>query len=116
MHEMALAAALHEQTLRSIEGRGSLRVDEIEIEVGVLQMIVPEALEACWDAVCVQTSLEGSRLTVVETPARAECRACGAEFQPEVDCYLCAACGQASVRITGGNDVVLKAIACESEA
>ena len=116
MHEMAIAAALHEQTLRSIEGRGPLRVDEIEIEVGVLQLVVPEALRACWDAVCAETPLEGSRLTLVETPARAQCRACGAEFQAEVDCYLCAVCGQADVQITGGNDIVLKAIACEVEA
>ncbi|NQU44340.1 hydrogenase maturation nickel metallochaperone HypA [bacterium] len=113
MHEMAIAVSLYDQVCRAVEAEGEIRVEEVEVRVGDLQLVVPEAFEAAWDAVCQGTGLEGSRLKIVEVPPRARCRGCDEEFRPEVDFYLCPQCGEADVDILEGREIILSSLTAE---
>ena len=115
MHEMSIAIEVLETALAAAADSGAGRITEAEVVVGAMKLIVPEALELAWSAVIEGTPAAGSQLRVTEMPVAARCRDCGREYSPSLDNFLCPGCGQADVEITGGDDIILKSVTCESE-
>lgn len=115
MHEMSIATHLIGEILDVARANHLVSVSEVDVEVGVQRLVVPEALQLCFEAVREGTVAEGARLRIVEVPARAECRSCGMAFEPEIDCYACPRCGLADVRFTAGADIILKSISGETD-
>ncbi len=114
MHELSIAESVVECVLSVAEDNGATCVEAVEIEVGVLRLVVPEALAEAFVALSEGTLAAGAELTITEVPASARCRLCGEVFQPEVGNFLCPKCFQADVQIGSGNDIILKAIVCQS--
>jgi hydrogenase nickel incorporation protein HypA/HybF len=115
MHEMSIAMQLLDSVLAAAAEHGAARVESAEVHVGAMRLVVPEALKFAWEVACEGTPAEGSSLEIVETPLRGRCFACGAEYEPRLDDFLCPACGQADVEIVEGNDIVLRSVVCASE-
>lgn len=114
MHEMPVAQAIVEQAVQAAAARGATSIQEIEVDIGRMRLIVPEALELAFSCCACGTIAEGAKLTMIEVAVEARCRACGRQFSPELDLYLCPGCGLADVAITAGNDMVLKSIVCQT--
>ncbi len=114
MHEMSLATELIGQVLRLMAEHNLAKVDEVEVEVGVLRQVMPEAMHLAWETVSEDTPAEGSKLKLDEIAVSAECRNCSFVFQPEIDNFVCPQCGQADIRIEIGNEVVLKSLSGET--
>jgi hydrogenase nickel incorporation protein HypA/HybF len=114
MHEMTIATEILRCVL-DVAGRNhATRVDEIQIEVGMLRQVVPEALELAFEAAAEGTPAAGARLRLVEVKVSAVCNGCGACYAPDIDSsYVCPQCGRADARITGGDDILLKTVICE---
>lgn len=118
MHELTIASELLHQTLSAVRSHadqlsgqaGDPCIEEVEVEIGLLRLVVPEALEMAWQVVCEGTAAEGARLSISETRPAARCRLCGRAFEPTIDDYLCPGCKKADVEICGGNDIVLRAV------
>jgi len=115
MHEMSMAVGIIETVLQAANDSGARRVSRIELAVGQLRLVVPEAMEMAWQAVSEGTIAAGSEIAMTETPIEARCNQCGQVFSPEIDNYLCPGCGKADVEITAGNDIMLTSISCEVE-
>ena len=115
MHEMSIAVSLIDRVLEAARPHGASRIEEIEVEVGVLRQVVFEALEMAFTAVSEGTLAEAAVLKLTEIPASAECRSCGHRFPVAVDQYLCPQCNRADVEIVGGDDIVLRTITCQTE-
>ena len=114
MHEMSIAMSLLDGVLDAAGKAGATRVESVELEVGALQLVVPEALETAWEAVRSGTLAEQAALNIRETPATAECRNCGRRFEPDVTySFQCPGCNQADVKIVGGNEIILKSVVCQ---
>lgn len=114
MHEMPIAAAIVEQALQAVAPHRATRIDVIEVEIGKMRQIVPEALQVAFAANSEGTIAQGARLELTEVEMVALCRLCEHEFTPEIDLYICPRCGQADVRITAGNDMILKSITAQT--
>jgi hydrogenase nickel incorporation protein HypA/HybF len=112
---MAIATNLLEAVLSVAAENSAFTVDEVELEAGVMKLIVPEALELAWSVVTEGTAAQGALLKVTEVPMRARCRKCGLEFEPKIDNFLCSGCGQADVEIVAGDDIILKGVICRSD-
>ena len=110
MHEMALATSLIEKVLETAQAHGLGTVQSVELEVGELMLVVPEAMELAFEAVCDGTIATGAKLTFLDVPARARCRACGREYALAVDHYQCPRCGKAEAQIIAGRDLILKTL------
>ena len=115
MHEMAIADSLVNHVLEAVRAQDVIRIESVEVEVGVLQLVVPEALQVAFSVVTEGTLAAGATLKLVEVPAAAVCRQCAREFEPAVDDYLCPGCGKADVRIEVGNDIVLRSVVCQTK-
>jgi hydrogenase nickel incorporation protein HypA/HybF len=107
---MAIAVELLGQLEALAAEHGVEAYEEIGVEAGALRGIVPEALDAAFSALAEGTCAEGATLALAIVPVLARCRACGGEFAPAVDSYLCPACGRADAEILAGDDIILKTV------
>ena len=114
MHEMPIAAAIIEQAIQAVAPPCATRIDVIEVEIGRMRRIVPEALRMAFDANSDGTIAQGARLDITEIDMEAVCRRCEHRFCPEIDLYICPNCEQADVRIVAGNDMILKSIVAQT--
>ena len=115
MHEMSIATGILDSALAAAAEHGAARIVELDVELGVMRLVVPEALRMAFEVIAEGTAAEGARLKLTEVGLRGRCVPCGREFEPEVDNYLCPACGQADVDIFTGNDIILKSVVCQTE-
>jgi hydrogenase nickel incorporation protein HypA/HybF len=112
VHEFSIAEALAEQVVRHAPASG--RVREVEVRVGALRGLDPEAMTMCWDAVTHATALAGSTLVMDMRPWSLACPACGRVWEsrvPFVDCT----CGETAPRPTADDELLLVAISVEDE-
>ena len=115
MHEMTIASELIGQVLAAACEHGARRVEQIEVTVGGMLLVVPEALQAAFELVAEGTPAAGATLTIVEQPVTAACRHCGERFGTDAESFCCPACGRADVDIVAGKDIVFTSMVAEVE-
>ncbi len=112
VHEFSIAEALAAQVRRHAPTAG--RVQEVEIRVGALRGLEPEALRMCWDAVTFGTPIAGSTLRIDSLPWTITCGSCARTWTsavPFVDCE----CGNTAPAPSGGDELDLVAMTIEEE-
>jgi hydrogenase nickel incorporation protein HypA/HybF len=112
MHEMSIAVALMEQLEDQARQNGIARITGIVVKAGVMRGVVPEAMALAFEAVTQGTIAQGAKLELEIVSALARCRHCGAQFQPEIDYYLCEKCQQADVELIQGDEILLSSLEC----
>jgi len=115
MHEMSIAMQMVDQVIELARENKAIGIDEVELEIGRMQLVVPEALEMAFSVAVSGTLAAGAKLRIVEREIEAVCEDCGTDYKPGIDCYLCPQCGQANARIVAGNDIIIKSLVCETE-
>ncbi len=114
MHETAIASEIVDCLLQVAAQHKATRIGEVEVEIGRMRLVVPEALELAFTAAVAGTVAEGAALKIIDIAVTAVCNACGAEYQPDIDLsFVCPACGLADPRFTAGNDIVIRNITCD---
>jgi len=109
MHELAIA----EQVVRIAEaGAGGARVRRIVVHVGRLAAVVPDALRFCFEAAAADTTLEGARLEIVETPGRARCRRCNRKLEL-LDAWSSCECGSIDLEWVAGTELKVEELEVE---
>ncbi|NCC25583.1 MAG: hydrogenase maturation nickel metallochaperone HypA [Deltaproteobacteria bacterium] len=96
MHELSIAESLVDIIRQEMEKHGVTTLHKVEVVVGQLTAIVPEALEMSFTALTVDTPLAGAVITTEIRPLTVCCRECKKDFSPaEDDPYLmtCPFCG-----------------------
>jgi hydrogenase nickel incorporation protein HypA/HybF len=101
VHELALAQSVVEAVCERAAGRS---VRSVQLEVGDLTAVVPEAMLFCFDLACEGTAAAGARLDIERRPAAARCATCGTDFEPPDAIMLCP-CGSADVAVTAGREL-----------
>ncbi len=115
MHEMSIATALVGQLQRIAAEQHAVRIREVEVQCGVMQQVVPEALQLAFEAASTDTLAAGATLRIVEEGLAAQCRACDERYAAALDDFRCPRCHTADVVLVAGRDVVLRTVVCETE-
>jgi hydrogenase nickel incorporation protein HypA/HybF len=110
MHELSIADAVVAIAARQA---GERRVVRVELKVGHLRQVVPQALEFAFGLVAEGTPVEGAELVMEIVPAAGRCRACGTESELPGFPLLCAACGSADLELTQGEELLVDALELE---
>jgi len=84
MHEMSIAMQLVDQVLEVARQNRAVRVEEVEVGIGRMQMVVPEALETAFSMATEGTLLEGARLRIVNQEIEAVCQDCQRGYRPSL--------------------------------
>jgi hydrogenase nickel incorporation protein HypA/HybF len=110
MHELSIADALLRIALRHAEGR---RIASVEVQVGHLRQVVPDALAFAWTLVTEGTDGQGAELVIEEVPAAGVCRGCGTESEWDAFPLACTACGSFDVELVRGEELLVDALTME---
>lgn len=107
MHEMSITQGIIDLCL---EHAGDRRVRTLDVEIGELSSVVPEAVEFCFEACSRETLLEGARLNIIRVPGVGQCLECGRET-PLTELYgSCRQCGSSRVAIVSGEELRVREI------
>jgi len=110
MHEMAITQGIIDICEKNAGGR---RVLSVDVEIGELSSVVPDAVEFCFEACSQGTLLEGARLAIRRIPGQGHCQECGADFALSSLYDACSSCGEYRVTITEGEEMRVREIEIE---
>ena len=111
MHELAIA----ESVVRiACSHAGDRRVTRVELKVGHLRQVVPDALTFSFALVAEGTAAEGAELAIEEIPAAGRCRRCGTESELPAFPLTCAGCGSWGVDVLRGEELLVDSLECEA--
>lgn len=107
MHEMSITQGIIDICENHAGGR---RVLSIDVEIGELSSVVPEAVEFCFEACSQGTLLQGARINFIRIPGRGHCLDCAAETGLTAIFGACQYCGSFQVRIISGEEMRVREI------
>jgi hydrogenase nickel incorporation protein HypA/HybF len=107
MHEVGLCESFMDAIERRAAGR---RVIGVRLRVGVLHRVAEPSLAQAFELVSAGTVAEGAEVDLVTVPVRVSCPDCGHSSDAADLVMACPACGGASPRLFGGDELVLESI------
>jgi hydrogenase nickel incorporation protein HypA/HybF len=112
MHELSIAQAVVAICEQHADGR---RVERVELKVGALRQVVPDALSFSFGLVAEGTVVEGAELAIEEVPVRLACRDCAAVTEVDGFPLVCGSCGGSRVDVAGGEELYVESLEVVSE-
>jgi hydrogenase nickel incorporation protein HypA/HybF len=112
VHELSLAEAI---VAIARDHAGARRVVGVDVRVGHLRQVVPDALAFAFELVASGTSLDGAELRVEHVAARLACAGCDAVTEATGFPLRCASCGSADVDVVAGDELYVESIEVEDE-
>jgi len=115
MHEMSIALSLIDVATQQAIEAGGETVTLVEVEVGDLSGVVPEALQSAFTiARAKEPLLKSAELAIIPVPVTIRCHICGCE-QPTVamNDLRCRICGEPSADVVHGRELDVVAIEIE---
>lgn len=106
MHELAITQSIVDAVTDHTAGA---KVAVVNLRVGKLSGVVPDAMRFCFDMVTDGTPLHGARLDIDEPAGRAWCRRCGDDFAL-ADLVLLCPCGSADVEVLSGRELSVMSV------
>ncbi len=110
MHELSIADAIVRIALAHA---GEAKIESVEVKVGHLRQVVPDALAFAFTLVSEGTRAEGAELVMEVVPAAGVCRICGTESELPGFPLACAACGSLEVELVRGEELLVDALTME---
>jgi len=110
MHEMALAEGILSVVL---DAAGDVKVRNIELQVGELQLVVAKSLRFSFKRASQGTLAQGAAIHIQDTPARMRCSRCGTEGVLRLPPFQCEQCSSTDTVVIVGDEVVVDAVELE---
>ena len=107
MHELAIIEGVIDTVTERLPEK---RISAVRLEVGELSGVVADSLLFCFDLAAEGTTLEGATLEIDNIPGRCRCRACGAEFAPDIPPILACPCGSADAEVLAGAELTIASV------
>lgn len=95
MHEMSLMSEIIQIVSEDAAARGFKKVNKIDVIVGDLSNVLPDALELAFMFFQRQEGSlisEDSKLNIIREEAKAKCQTCDCEFIPDYKIAQCPMC------------------------
>lgn len=110
MHELALARGVVD-LIESEAGRQNFsEVRRVVLEIGALSCVDEHALRFGFNASAAGTIAAGAQVEIETAPGRARCFECDDDVEIKTRGEGCPKCGSHKLFVTGGEDMMLKAL------
>ncbi|CAH0215921.1 hydrogenase nickel incorporation protein HypA [Arthrobacter sp. Bi83] len=106
MHELSITQSLVDTVL---DRTGERTVTGVNLRIGPLSGVLPDAMRFCFDIVSAGTPLAGARLQIDEPQGLARCRTCAQKFEL-ADLILLCPCGSADVEVLSGRELMVLSV------
>lgn len=97
----------------AIAERGAARVRQVNVLVGALAGVLPDALCFAFDALKRGTPFAAAEMVIHTQPVRVICGDCMANYEPAEFPWACPACRGRHFRLLDGEDVILQSLELE---
>lgn len=92
------------------QAEGAQQIHRLQLQVGELSGVDPDALAFAFDVVSSGTLAEKAELELIRIPVRCYCSSCQQMFQPSGWIYECPRCRQLSADIRQGRTLELASL------
>jgi len=110
MHELALCQGLISAVERTAAEHRAHGVSRVELLLGPLSGAEGPLLKRAFLVARAGTIAENADLVIIEAPVTVECHTCGKASEVPPSRLLCSTCGGWQVRVTSGEELLLKSI------
>ena len=110
MHELSLAENVLQIAEHSRRQANAEQVLAIELEIGQLSAVEPEALRFAMDALLPESTARGAQISYHLVVGRARCRQCQQQFELDFLYDGCPACDSFDKEILAGDELLVKSI------
>lgn len=110
MHEVGLMQSALAIAIDQAKAQGAHQIHQLELAVGQLSGVEPEALAFAFEVVTPGTPAAGAKLVLRAVPALCYCAHCQQTFEPATWIYRCPSCQQLSDDIRQGKDLQITSL------
>jgi len=110
MHELSIACGLVKTAVNEAERHGASRVVSIELVLGALTGVEPEALSFCFPMAAAGTTCAGAELKIEIEAAKGRCGRCDATSEVRDLMSPCPHCGGWPLGLEGGREMRVRAL------
>jgi hydrogenase nickel incorporation protein HypA/HybF len=110
MHELALMDAVQRLAEREVRRQGASRIHRLQLRIGSLAGVDPDALQFAFDVVMAKRCSEGATLDLEVVATVCFCSHCRQDFAPRDVIYACPSCGALSAQVLQGRELELVAL------
>lgn len=110
MHEMSIAEGIVEIALQTLVANQGTVVHAIQLRLGVMSGVEPDALQFCFTAVTKNTAAAGASLQIEMIPLRGKCLDCDYEFSVADYVFKCPQCGSLAIQTITGRELQVASI------
>lgn len=115
MHEMSLAISIVDIAVAEASKAHARTINEVEVEVGQLAGVMPEALTFCLEAAARGTTAETANFALISVQGRGHCLSCEHEVMIEEFPAQCPDCQGFGVTITTGTELRIRSISINDD-
>ncbi len=105
MHEASIVESLIALVRENLPG--GQRVLRVDVKVGLLTGVSPDAMQFYFELLRPDTLGEQAELAVTLVDLQAHCRECGADHSLAETAWLCPACGAAALVFKNGDELLM---------
>lgn len=105
MHELAIATTILTTVVREMEQRRIVSLAAIGVRIGALSGIEPEALQFSFDAIKMDTVVQGAELKIEQVPLQGQCQTCNQVFGVENYLFACPHCRSNRIKVIRGEEL-----------
>ena len=110
MHELSIVQNILEIANQEVSKAKASKVEEINLDIGMLSGVEMDALLFAWKACVPNTVLENAKRAINRISATAQCAACLHEFETEDYFAQCPACGDYLTELIKGKELKIKSL------
>jgi hydrogenase nickel incorporation protein HypA/HybF len=110
MHELSILENIVDIAAYELKRSGGLSIETIELEIGTLSGVEPDALEFAWPEATRSSVLENTVKVIRYLPGKAKCRDCDLDFDLSHFYDNCPNCGSYYKDITQGKELNVKSL------
>ena len=113
MHELSVTQSVLDIVLQQADKSHAKKIARIQLVIGDQSGIVDDSVRFCFELISQGTLAEGAALDFRRIATRFRCRACGTEFCPNDQDWLCPSCQATAGEIVAGREFYLESIEIE---
>ncbi len=110
MHELSIVLSIVDAAEEQARKHGAAAVERIDLEIGALAGIEPDALAFAWEAGLPGTILANAERHIHYIPGRARCMDCGCQFDVQQLYEACPQCGNYFTDLLQGRELKIKSL------
>jgi hydrogenase nickel incorporation protein HypA/HybF len=110
MHEISIAQNALELAIQTAQSSGATRIHQLQLRVGAMSGVVPEALLFAFEVVRRGTMADAASLKVETVPVTRWCPDCQVEFSSLDPVQECPKCHQFSHELRSGTELELASL------